>query len=273
MLIAGMISCGGGSGNWQEERDSIMSVNEQQSEILDDLTETLVDVSASLDSITMQENILKTEMKESGTSKQQMLNTIKTFKDLLAENKVKMAEMEKKLAGRDDQLAKMSKLIKYLNEEIEKKEATINQLMEELSQKNADIANLKTDISNLNTTIGGMKEEAQKKDEEIAAKTESMNTVYYIMGDSKTLKAKGVLSGGLLAKKKVNYSNLDMSMFTKADMRSLTSVYIPSASPTIMSGVNQSACTIKKTSKNTTELVITDPATFWSSSKVLVIKY
>ena len=182
-------------------------------------------------------------------------------------------ELEKKLAGRNDQLAKMSKIIKYLNEEIAKKEATINQLMEELSQKNADIANLHTNINNLNTTIGNMQVEAELQKQEIAAQSANMNTVYYIMGDKKTLKSKGVLEGGLLQKKKVNYSNLDMSMFTKADMRNLRSISIPSGSPQIISGVNTSACTINKTGKNSSELVITDPTAFWSSSKVLVVKY
>lgn len=272
MLTAMIMSCGGGSSNWQEERDSIMSVNDQQREILDDLTETLVDVSASLDSITMQENMLKSEIQESGTSKKQMLATISSFKNLLAENKAKMAEMEKKLAGRDDQLAKMSRLIKYLNEELEKKEATINQLMEELSQKNADIANLHTNINNLNSTIGTMQVEADNQKKEIARQTENMNTVYYIVGKSSDLKKKGVLSGGFLSKKKANYSNLDMSMFTKADKRTLRSIPVPDKSPKILSGVNQSACTINKNGK-TSEIVINDPATFWSSSNVLIISY
>ena len=273
ILTALVTSCGGSSTGWEEERDSIMSVNDQQREILDDLTETLVDVSASLDSITMQEKMLKDRMQESGSTKKQMLSTISSFKTLLAENKVRMAELEKKLSGRDDQLAKMSRLIQYLNEEIEKKEATINQLMEELSKKNVDIANLHTNIDNLNNTISNMQVEVDNQKKEIAKHTENINTVYYIMGDKDFLKKKGLLTGGFLSKKRVDYSNLDMTLFTAADKRVLHSLNIPSRSPKILSGVNQSACTINKTDKKNSELVINDPATFWSTSNVLIIQY
>lgn len=273
MLSVVVISCSDGKSKWQEERDSLLSVNEHQRETLDELSTTLADVSSSLDSITIQENLLTENMHEKGTSKKQMIAKINSFKNVLAENKAKMLELEKKLSGRDDQLAKMSKILKYLNEEIAKKEATINQLMEEVAQKNSDIENLTTNINTLNTTIDRIQGESDQQKRVIANQTESLNTVYFIMGEKSDLKAMGVLAGGFLAKKKVDYKNLDMTKFTKADMRNLRTIQIPSASPTIMSGVNTSACTITKTGKKSSELVITDPAKFWSSSKVLVIKY
>ena len=44
-IAATLVACGGRSeGNWQAEKDSVMNVNEQQRQVLDDLTSSLIEV-------------------------------------------------------------------------------------------------------------------------------------------------------------------------------------------------------------------------------------
>ena len=110
--------CGSGNGNWQEERDSVMNVNEQQRQVLDDLTATLVEVSSSLDSIAVGEGMLRESNEGPVLTKRQMLDNIAAFKETLAANKERLAELERNLAGRNDELAKLSTLVKHLNQEL-----------------------------------------------------------------------------------------------------------------------------------------------------------
>ena len=87
-----LTSCGAGSeSNWQNERDSIMEVNEQQQQVLDDLTSTLVEVSASLDSIAQGEGLLRRSNEGPMITKAQMQENLATFKATLKENKEKIA--------------------------------------------------------------------------------------------------------------------------------------------------------------------------------------
>lgn len=254
----------GGSSDLKSQNDSLLIVNNQQGEILDDLTETLAEVSASLDSITQEENTLRTMMNEGSTTKQQMLDNIAYFKKMLSENKARMEQLESQLSKRDDQLTKMSKLVRYLTDEIQAKEAVIANLQEQLSQKNADISSLRSEINNLNTTVTSLQEQT-------ASQEQALNTVYYLMGTKVELTDKGILTGGGLTRKKLNTSSIDVNLFTKTDSKSFTTLDIPSKKPQLLPEPPKGSYVLDTKGKSTT-LTIIDSNIFWSTSKILVIR-
>lgn len=272
-LIALVLSCSGGeSSKLKKENDSVMSVNKLQAQILDDMTETLVEVSSSLDSISIGEGLLK-KSPEEGTrlSKQAVLESLRAFKGILTENRAKLSELEQKLSTRDDQLAKLGNVIKFLNQELDAKEARIQQLEEELSQKNADIYNLRSEIGNLSTTIGSLEEEKTTIQEELDAQKKLGNKIFYVMGTTKELKSKGLLKGGLFAKKKVNYASIDNSVLTPAEKASFTELRIPSKTAKLMSGHPAGSYTLEE-SNGSYILKITNKESFWSLSNILIVQ-
>jgi len=272
-LTALVLSCSGGeSSRLKKENDSVMSVNKLQAQILDDMTETLVEVSSSLDSISVGEGLLKKSPEEGNRlSKQAVLESLKTFKGILIENRAKLSELEQKLSTRDDQLAKLGNVIKFLNQELDAKEARIQQLEEELSQKNIDISNLRSEIGNLSTTIGSLEEEKTTIKEELDAQKKLGNKVFYAMGSSKELKSKGLLKGGVFSKYKIDYASIDKSILTQADKASLTELKIPSKTAKILSGHPSGSYTLEK-SDGSYVLKITNTESFWSLSNILIIQ-
>lgn len=273
-LATAFTACGGGggNGNWQEERDSILNVNEQQRQVLDDLTSSLIEVSASLDSIAVGEGMLRDANEGPVLTKQQMLENIAAFKETLAQNKARLAELEQSLAGRNEQLTKLSNVVKYLNGELEAKEARIAQLEEELKSANADIGRMRDEMANMSTTIGSLEEENEQQRQAIESQDASLNEGYYIMGTSRELKNKGLTSGGnLFKKKKVEFDNIDKSLFVKIDIRNTTQLNIPSKKAKILTGAPADSYSIIRNGDSSV-LQITNPTRFWSVSRYLIIE-
>jgi len=66
-------------------------------------------------------------------------------------------------------------------------------------------------------------------------------------------------------------NNLDMNMFTKIDYLQTTTIPINSKHIKIVSTHPTGSFSLDKTGKMVNSLMITDPQTFWSVSKYLVI--
>lgn len=266
-IVALVAACDNGAeGRWKVEKDSIMNVNEQQRQVLDDLTSSLVEVSASLDSIVVGEGLLQSSDESPTLTKKQMLKNLAAFKATLSENKAKLADLEKKLAGKDDQLAKLGKVVKYLNGELAAKEARIAQLEEELSSANANIQSLQAEMGSLSTTIGSLQDENTAQREAIEQQDVALNTGYYTIGTSKELKNAGLLKRGDL-----KYENFDLSLFTKIDIRKTTQMIIPSKKAEILTNVPKDSYTLERNG-NSCVLTVKDVNRFWSVSKYLVIE-
>lgn len=267
-VVAVMCSCdNGAAARWQSEKDSIMNVNRQQRQVLDDLTTSLVEVSASLDSIAVGEGMLQGTDEAPVLTRKQMLDNLATFKATLAENKAKLAELEKKLAGRDNELAKLGKVVSYLKGELEAKEARIAELEEELSNANANIQTMKAEIGSMSNTIGSLKVENEEKNEVIQSQDAALHTGYYAIGKKKDLK-----NSGLLKRRDLKYENFDQSLFTKVDIRNFTEMTIPSKKAKILTSVPEGSYVITREGKSSCTLKITDVNSFWSVSRYLVIQ-
>lgn len=253
----------------RRENDSLQNVSAYKGQILDDLTSALVEVSNSLDSITVEEQTIKRKVEEGGfASKKEFVETLEMFKTQVANYRLRLRQLESELSGKSDQLAKMSQLIAFLNEELIKKEAKIESLKEQLNKRNADIANLWTKVSTLENTVAVVQNENDNQKETI----KGLSEVYYIVGTSKELKGKKILTGGFLKKKKVDYSSLDLSLFKKVNSSELTQIVINSKSAKVMTNVPSESYKIESLSDETCVLKILNVDKFWSLSKVLIIQ-
>lgn len=272
-VAATLVACGGGNeGKWQEEKDSVMNINEQQRQVLDDLTASLIEVSASIDSIAVGEGMLHNESEGPVLTKEQMLDNLAAFKATLAENKQRLAQLEQRLAGREDELAKLGKVVKYLNGELDAKQARIEKLEEELQNANANMDHMRDEIAIMNTQIGSLQEENAQQRQTMEQQDASLHEAYYVIGSSRELKSKGLTTGGnLFKKKKVEYANLDKSQFVSIDMRNTTQISIPSKKAKVLTGAPVDSYSISQNG-NGCILQITNPTRFWSVSRYLIIQ-
>ena len=249
---------------WQAEKDSLISVSQDKQQMLDDLSLTLTEVAASLDSIAAGEDILRQASESKVLTKKEMLDKLSIFRELLEKNKERMSQLENRLVGKDKELAKMGRLVKHLNAELAAKERRIAELEEELNNANANIAMLQAQLGNFSTAMNELEEEKANIET-------TSNTAYYVAGTSKELKDAGIISGGFLKKKKVNFENIDRSLFESIDIRTTTQLTIEAKRVKVLSGAPSDSYTITKNG-NLCVFTILDVERFWSVSRFLVLQ-
>ena len=260
------------------ERDSLIKVNQQQNEALTEITSTIAQVSVTLDSIAKHEQILYSNRDIEGRvlSRKKILENLSFFENLLTEKSKEMKAMEESLSNKDGNIRKFQIMIDYLVNEIDKKNENIRVLRRELERKNGNIAiltdklsSLKNDVLTLDDTISML----QEKTETFSEQEKKINEVYYTIGTKKDLIARGLLSSrGLFAKKRIDYSSLDTSMFVKADMRFLKQLIIVGKEPQILTNVVSTSYTLTENGRDSYILKIIDSISFWSVSKYLIIQ-
>jgi len=272
MCVAGFLSCGNETEKMKNANDSLASVNSEQQALLNDLTETLVEVSTSLDSIAAGEGILKTANEGRGMTRQQIMANINAFKQMLSDNREKLDKMQKLLSQRDDKLGKLTTLIDHLNKELNEREATIGELQGVITEQKTTISDLEQRVEKNMNTIGEMEEENVQQREQLSKQDAELNSVYYVIGTSKELKGKGLLKGGFLRKSKVDFSKVDRSLFNKADKRQLNEIAIPGKTAVVRSNQPEGSYQIISKDKKNCTLKITDKNRFWNVSNVLIIE-
>lgn len=267
--LAALFSCSGSNTSAEAEADSLRLVSKQQQELLDDLTSTVVELSANLDSIKYTEGLIASGVDESSQplSKKTLLAKLDRLKVMVGEKKSQLVYLEGKVNTNNGEISKLKSVIEFLNSELVQKDKIIDELRAELSSKNADISRLTSKLSAKEEEVSSLSSEVKKKEEQIQNQSVSINEVYYVIGTKSELQKKGLLSGnGLFQKKKVNLSNFDSSLFVKVDLRTLSKIEIPSAAKkvTVMTGNPSSSYTIEEVDKSHSVLHITDATTFWS---------
>lgn len=268
--------------NWENEKDSIMTVNQQQQQVVNDMTSTVVLIASSLDSIAKQEEFLRSGVDENGyaLSRKTILENLTLFENLLTEQRNKLKKLETAYNQRGDELKKMSSIIKFLNEELVRKDETIQQLKGEVASKNTNIKQLNSQLQTLGNNLSELSDslvdlnQKSKNQKQILSEQESaINTVYYVIGNKKELVQKGILTAGkLFSKSSIDYSALDKSMFIKGDIRKISDIRIVGESPKVLSNIPNNSYSINSDSKRTHTLHIYDTNKFWEISKFLIIQ-
>lgn len=229
------------------------------------------DIQENLNRIKEMEGIisLKTsnpsEMQDS--AKEQINEDINMIYELLLKNKQTIEEMKRKLSKSDKKMKELERLIDNLQKQIEEKDAEINALKEQLSKLNIHIEILVTQVDSLS-------QENKVKDNEIAAKTDEINTVFYVFGTKKELIEKEVLTkeGGFIGIGKIEKLRQDFNKdyFTKADLTQLNTITLAAKKARIITTHPSDSYKISGNEK-ADKLEITDAKKFWGASKYLVI--
>lgn len=230
---------------------------------VEDMVALINNVAGVLDSIQVQEKMLFKE--QEGDSKEQVLERLSAFKDLLARKQAQINQLSGANKSNKLAVANLQKMVDFLNQQLEEKTARIATLEELVEKKDISISALRYDVSLLSEESKYLQDQNYEQDKQL-------NAVYYIVAEKKELKELGLLEGGALAKKRANYANIDQSKFTKKDMRGLETLVIESKSPKLITAKPESSYELTKNDDGTTTLKITDAKAFWEASPYLIIQ-
>lgn len=276
LIIPFFVSCN------QKELEQLRTQNEQLTEMaqekdssINEFIETLNTIEENLDIIKEKESIIAVNTENPNQSqKQKIASDLSSINNLLAQNKMKIAELDKKLNNSWYQNSKLRKLTDRLKTELDQKSGEIIVLNDKVAKLNIEVENLNGEVTELNSTVLALNTENENKTKAIENATNELNTAYYVFGSSKELQEKKVITkdGGFIGIGKTAVLNEDFNTneFEKIDITKITT--IPVIGKKISLVTSHPTNSYKVEGVETVEgITILDPAEFWKSSKYLVI--
>jgi len=258
--------------------DSLVSVSQAKDSTVAMFVSSFNDIQANLDSIKMKEKIISKATEGSSElksrTKDQINSDINMIYKLQLDNRRMIASLRSKLKNAGSQAAEMERMIDNLSRQIEEKDVQIAQLKEDLTNVNVQVADLTTKVVNLNANVDTLSTLNQQKQQALNDKTAELNTAYYVIGTTKDLTEKKIVTkeGGFigLGRTKELTPEIDKKALTKVDITNLDVIPIMKNKVDVLSTHPKNS--YRLTGKNQADsLVITNQKEFWSLSKVLVL--
>ena len=250
------------------QADSLQKIIAQKDNEINDMMATLNDIQEGFRQITEAENRVTVAQAGEGADKaQQIRENIQFISQRMMQNKQLINKLQQQLRESSFKGDELKKTIETLASQMEEKEQQLQQLRAELDSKDIHISQLDETINNLNTDVSNLQEESNQKTEVINTQDKQLNTAWYVFGTKSELKEQNILVKG-----KVLQGNFNKNYFTKIDIRVDKEIKLYSKSAELLTAHPGGSYTLTRDSKDQYVLRITNPQTFWSTSKYLVIQ-
>ena len=275
-----LVSCGQNSAEYKKlkaENDSLKIENTKATSEMNEILTTLNDVEADIQSIRDAENYLNLQQQTGGefskSNREQIKQNMQLISETLKKNKETISQLEDKLKKSGIQSAALRKTISRLSSELDQKATMIVALQEDLAKKNVRIQELDEMVSSLNEDVENLATTAAAQSEKLNEQDKALNTAYYCFGTAKELKDQKILSGGgLFSKSKVLQSGFNKDYFISVHVREVKEIPLFAAKAKLKSNHPEGSYEFVKDEDGNLTLNITDPKTFWSLGKYLVIE-
>ena len=258
------------------ERDSLYTEAVAAKGGFDKALNTINEIEAALESVRAAEGIIMLESEEGNTNK--AVSEINAIQQTLQENRNKIADLEKQLASQGAQSKALNQTVSRLKKQLEEKDTYINSLKSELQQSLQQIADLNTQVSDLNENIESLNENIDVLSVQNAAQQATiqnqdaaLNAVWYCIATQQVLKDNGIIKGGIFQGKEISKQGFEMTYFTQADRRELSSIPLNTKKATIITTHPEGSYEFVENEEGSKVLNIKDKEAFWSISKYLVI--
>lgn len=263
----------------REKIDSLENANWKKQLEYEDLQRNLSVIATGLDSIAIEEGklFLNRDVELKNVNRQRAQQNVAYIRDLLARHRDRIEELENRLEVGDANARMLRTIIASLREQIDAKDKELEQLRRDLDNNKRNIVALKEQVQKMDEeqkmqqdTIQQQQETILQQQETIQQQLDKLNNAYLMIGTKQELKALGLLSGGFLKKKKVDYTNISFNLFEKIDIESTRSIFLP-AKAKILTAVPANSYELLRDDLGCT-LNILDPERFWSVSNFLIIQ-
>ena len=264
------------------QNDSLRAIIEARDNEINDMMGTLNDIQDGFRAINEAEDRLTiSKNSEGASSREQIKNDIRFIAERMNENRELIKKLQQQLRETGFKGDQMRKTIDGLTVQLEKKDRELKSLRSELEAKNIHISELDETINNLNTDVKTLTTEKEKlatekkdlqtentqKAQTISTQDKQINTAWYAFGTRRELKDQNILDDG-----KVLQGSFNKNYFTKIDIRVDKEIKLYSKSATILTSHPSGSYTLSKDTSGQYVLRISDPTTFWSTSKYLVVQ-
>ena len=279
-FVAGIMmltACGDQAGKNSQlaQNDSLQNIIAARDNEINDLMGTLNEIQQGFQEINEAEERVTIAKSGEGADKAvQIRENIQFIAQRMAENRELIAKLRQQLREVGFKGDQLQKTIENLTAQMALKDRQLQALRAELDQKNIHIAELdqtitglNKDVENLNKDVTDLKTENTEKAQTISSQDKQLNTAWFVYGTKSELKNQGIISGG-----KVLQGNFNKKYFTKIDILTDKEIKLYSKSAKILTSHSSSSYTLEKDTKGQYVLRITDPQTFWSTSKYLVVQ-
>lgn len=259
------------------ERDSILQENKNKAQQLDELNGVLSTIAIGLDSIAVQENILFNNSGRDGVrlDKHEIAARLNGMADILARQRAKIQVLQDSLANRkaSQGVEHLQRVVEFLNQQLAEKDQVIRSLRADLNNSKKDITQLRASLSDMKSRAVRAENKTQVLTTALSKQDDVINECYVRIGTKKQLSAAGLLKGGFLQKKKVNYEDVNKSKFTAVDIRKFREITLKSNNPKILTPQpSNRSFHFEESGDGSCTLVITNPTLFWSVSNYLIIQ-
>lgn len=259
------------------ERDSILQDNKNKTQQLDELNGVLSAIAIGLDSIAVQENLLFNSSGRDGVrlDKHEIAARLNGMADILARQRAKIQALQDSLANRktSQSVEHLQRVVEFLNQQLAEKDQVIKSLRADLNNSKKDITQLRASLSDMKNRAVKAENKTQVLTTALSKQDDVINECYVRIGTKKQLLASGLLKGGFLQKKKVNYEDVDKSKFNAVDIRKFREITLKSNNPKILTPQpSNRSFHFEESGDGSCTLVITNPTLFWSVSNYLIIQ-
>jgi len=164
--------------------------------------------------VQMMSNKLKTEKDLNSPNGRDALDRIASLRESIQRNKERIHQLETAVNKSGIQMRGLKKMIASLKTSVNDKEAQVAQLTTQVND-------LSTQVSGLQTTVQQDQEQIAQKDQSLEDRRKELATVYYVVGNKRQLRDKGVIDakGGVLGLGKTitPSGNVATSLLTPVD--------------------------------------------------------
>ena len=260
----------------QAENDSLLRVNAQTTADFNEMIQLMNEVEDGFRQIKEAENYLVTQKDANGEVSLTTREQIKNDMTLVAETLQKTKNVwinSKSSSIKTKPIGCPAKTVTRLQNEIEEKTQLITSLQESLAKRDVRIAELDEAVTNLTGQVEHLTTENEQQKEVLMTQDEALNTVYYALGTNKELKEQKIVEGGgLFSSKKVMEGEFNKNYFTAVDMRKLHDIPFDSKKAKLLTNHPEGTYELQKDNEGYLTLVITNPDSFWSLSRYLVVE-
>jgi hypothetical protein len=246
----------------------------QRDSIINEWVLAFNEIESDIRKITARENMLTLQSMNpeiSADKKAEIIKEIQVIRDLIDQNK-------KRIASLNSQLRKSGINIASLQARIDTMDATITQRDNDISALKMELVDRDFEIGQLHKEVDTMKTVVADKEYTIANQTDEMNKAYVISGTYKDLKEKGLLDkeGGILGiggKEALQENALKDDMFTQVDITETTTIPVNSKSVKLVTDHPANSYELVKGESDMIAFIeIKDPTMFWKISKYAVVE-
>ncbi|MGC3978681.1 MAG: hypothetical protein QM751_10915 [Paludibacteraceae bacterium] len=258
------------------QNDSLVETQAKMEQEVNDYFSAMNEIQESIDKIKSTQNEISIQPLSENTPedvRKKVTDDMAYLNDLIKTNRAELDNLRTKLKRSSFKLADVEKTLAQLTKSLETESAKVVLLQKQILQKDSLISDLNITVNDLGRNVEDLSNKNAEQETKLTKQDEALNAAWYAIGSKKELKDNKILtSSGLFSASKVLQSDFNKNYFVKIDARNTKQIPLYSTSNVkILTNHPKSSYTLEKENENYV-IFITDPASFWSVSKYLVVE-